>query len=140
MKQLLILALTLPVSLWAYQKNTAAVPKQTGAPVKLVCKVYAGSMPVDSLYVYESFGLGKRVVARAGRPSPDSMFVLTVPASTPKFYLVGTNEATTVKIILGEEKEVKLWGNAEYMQKSRTQGSKANTSLEKLQGQIAALQ
>ncbi len=141
MKQLLLFALLLPASLWAFQKSSGVVPKKTsGASVTLICRIYGVPANQDSMYVYESLGLANRVVARGSRRGLDSAYVLTIPASAAKLYLVGASELSTVKIILGEEKEVTLWGNSQFMQKARTVNSPANKSFENLQTRIAGLQ
>lgn len=140
MKKFLLLALLLPASLWAFQKTTSAAPsKSGGGTVTLVCRIYGVPSNLDSLYLYESIGLANRVVARASRQGADSAYVLTIPTSSPKFYLVGSSIASTTSVILGEEKTVTLWGNSQFMQKARTINSAANKSLEKLQAQLDAM-
>ena len=140
MKKFLLLALLLPASLWAFQKNNTASPKKSSSgTVTLVCRIYGVPSNLDSMYLYENMGLANRIVARASRQGADSAYVLTIPASSPKFYLVGASEAFTAPIILGEEKQVTLWGNSEFMQKARTVNSPANKSLEKLQAELDAM-
>jgi len=133
----------MPASLWAFQKGNALKPAQaptkSGKTVSLSCRLYGTKESADSVYLYESVGLAKRIIARAGKSGADSAYVLTIPASAPRFYLVGANEQSTAKVILGEEKEVTLWGNTQYMQKARTVNSPANKSLEALQVRIQAI-
>ena len=141
MKKLLLAALLMPASLWAFQKNTAAKPaqppvKSTGS-VTLVCRLYGTHSSADSVYLYENLGLAKRILARAGRSGADSAYILTVPAGAPRFYSVGANEQSTTKVILGEEQQVILWGNTQYMNKARTMKSPANKALETLQERLA---
>jgi thiol-disulfide isomerase/thioredoxin len=138
MKKLLLLTLLLPASLWAFQKTKTASPKQ-GGTVILTCRIYGVDANLDSFYVYEGMGLANRIVARASRTGADSAYVLKLPASAPKMYLVGANELSTAKIILGEEKEVTLWGNSQFMQKARTVNSPANKAFENLQIRLAGL-
>lgn len=140
MKKFLLFALLLPASLWAFQKNKSGAPNTASGTVTLVCRIYGVPSNLDSIYLYENIGLANRVVARASRQGVDSAYVLTVPASSPKFYLVGSSIASTTSVILGEEKTVTLWGNSQFMQKARTVNSAANKSLEKLQAQLDALQ
>ena len=123
MKKLLLAALLLPASLWAFQKNTPAKPAQSpakGGTVTLTCRLYGTHSSADSVYLYENLGLAKRIVARAGKSGADSAYVLTVPAGAARFYSVGANEQSTAKVILGEEKQVTMWGNTEFMHKART--------------------
>jgi thiol-disulfide isomerase/thioredoxin len=140
MKKLLLLALLLPASLWAFQKSKPATSGKQGNSVTLVCRIYGVASNLDSMYLYESMGLANRVVARASRRPLDSAYVITVPASAPKMYLVGANEQSTAKIILGEEKEVTLWGNSQFMSKARTVNSPANKAFEQVQARLAGLQ
>jgi thiol-disulfide isomerase/thioredoxin len=139
MKKILLFTLLLPASLWAFQKNNGGSNQKPGT-ITLICRVYGVPANLDSMYVYENMGLANRVVARGSRRALDSAYVLTVPVTTPKFYLVGANELSTTKVILGGEKEVTLWGNSQFMQKARTVNSPANMAFEKLQTQIADLQ
>lgn len=140
MKKFLLLALLLPASLWAFQQNKAVPPQKNGKTVTLICRIYGVPSNMDSMYIYENMGLGNRVVARGARRPLDSAYVLTLPASAPRLFLVGANELSTAKIVLGEEKEVTLWGNSQYMQKARTLNSPANKSFEQLQARIAGIQ
>ncbi len=140
MKKLLLVALLMPASLWAFQKNTATKPVQTpsksGGTVVLTCRLYGTQGSADSVYLYENLGLAKRIVARAGKSGADSAYVLTVPAGAPRFYSVGANEQSTAKVILGEEKQVTMWGNTQFMHKARTVNSNANKALESLQQRL----
>ena len=140
MKKLLLFALLIPSSLWAFQKSNtakpAATPTKKGENITLTCRLYGTQGSADKVFLYENFGLAKRIVASAGKSAADSAYVLTVPASTARFYSVGANEQSTAKIILGEEKQVTLWGNTQFMQKARTVNSPANKALESVQNQI----
>ncbi|MDO8368359.1 MAG: TlpA disulfide reductase family protein [Saprospiraceae bacterium] len=140
MKKLLLAALFLPASLWAFQKNTAAKPAQSptksAGTVTLTCRLYGTQGSADKVYLYENLGLAKQMVASAGKSGADSAYVLTVPASPARFYSVGANEQSTAKIILGEEKQVTLWGNTQFMHKARTVNSPANKALETLQERL----
>ncbi len=141
MKKLLLAALLMPASLWAFQKNNpvkpAQLPSKSGNNVTLICRLYGSRVSADSVYLYENLGLAKRIVARAAKSGADSAYMLTIPAGTARFYSVGANEQSTAKVILGEEKQVTMWGNTDYMHKARTVNSDANKSLEKLQERLA---
>ena len=128
-----LLFLLLPLSLQAYQKTAKAVDEVT-----LVCKIY--SAPANSQYIalFEQVGLAYREVAR-GQRLPDSSFVLKIPASKPRLYHIGFNETMNGRIILGEEKSLTLYANAQYMEKGRTTGSPANKALENMMKRIQAL-
>lgn len=128
-----LLFLLLPLSLQAYQKTAKA-----GDEVTLVCKIY--SAPPGSQYIslYEQIGLAYREVAR-GQRQADSSFVLKVPASKPRLYHIGFNETMNGRIILGEEKSLTLYANAQYMEKGRTTGSPANKALENMIKRIETL-
>ncbi|MFN0033896.1 MAG: TlpA family protein disulfide reductase [Saprospiraceae bacterium] len=140
MKKLFLALLFLPASLWAFQKNTAAKPAQPpakgGGTVALTCRLYGTQGSADSIFLYENMGLAKRIVGRAGKSGPDSAYVLTVPMGKPRYYSVGAAEQSTAKIILGEEKQVTLWGNTQFMEKARTINSPANKGLENLQARL----
>lgn len=141
MKKLLLFALLMPASLWAFQKNTASKPAPKPAKsnnnITLVCRLYGTQRSADSVYLYENYGLAKRIVARAGKSGVDSAYVFSIPPSAARFYSVGANEQSTAKIILGEEKQVTMWGNTQFMNKARTVNSEANKALEAVQVQIA---
>lgn len=141
MKKLLLVALLCPASLWAFQKNTTpkpaqAAPKNSGT-VTLSCRLYGTQGSADKIYLYENIGLAKKVVASAGKSGADSAYVLTVPAGSARFYSVGATEQSTAKIILGEEKQVTMWGNTQFMHKARTVNSPANKALEAMQQRIS---
>jgi len=140
MKKLLLAALFLPASLWAFQKNTAAKPAQlptkNNGTVTLTCRLYGTQQSAEKVYLYENLGLAKQIVASAEKSGADSAYVLTIPAGPARFYSVGANEQSTAKIILGEEKQVTLWGNTQFMNKARTVNSAANKALESLQERL----
>jgi len=140
MKKLLLFALLVPSSLWAFQKNTAAKLAQTPAKnegnITLTCRLYGTEGSADKVFLYENIGLAKRIVASASKSGADSAYVLSVPATAARFYSVGANEQSTAKIILGEEKKVTLWGNTQFMPKARTVNSPVNKALESVQNQI----
>jgi peroxiredoxin len=141
MKKLLFLALLLPASLWAFQKTNTAKPAQqapkSSSNVTLTCRLYGTQVSADQVFLYEDFGLAKKVVATATKTGVDSAYVFTIPGGTARFYSVGANEQSTAKIILGEEKQVTMWGNTQFMTKARTVNSPANKALEDLQARLA---
>jgi thiol-disulfide isomerase/thioredoxin len=53
---------------------------------------------------------------------------------------VGVYESAVARVILGKEKEVKLWANAPFMEKGRTFGSEANKAYEEMVKRTTALQ
>jgi thiol-disulfide isomerase/thioredoxin len=142
MKKLLLIAFLMPASLWAFQKNNTAKPAPAGAKapannVTLSCRLYGTNSSADKIYLYENIGLAKKVVASAGKSGADSAYVLTIPAGPARFYSVGATEQSTARIILGEEKQVTLWGNTQFMHKARTVNSPANKALEAMQERIS---
>lgn len=138
MKKLLFLTLLMPAMLWAQGNKNAA--KKTAGTVTLVCRVYGVPTNLDSMYVYENLGLANRIIARGGRRAQDSAYVLTLPASEPRMYLVGSSEQSMARVILGGEKEVTLWGNSQFMAKARTVNSPANKAFEAVQASITRFQ
>ncbi len=138
MKKWFFLLILLPASLWA-QKNTASKTASDKSVVHLICHLYGVPAGIDSISLYELGGLGNRSIARGGRRMPDSAFVLTVPASKARFYGVGVSETAASKVILGEEPDIKLYAQVQYMELGRTVGSPVNTAYEKLQKQIVLL-
>ncbi|MBV6439599.1 MAG: Thiol-disulfide oxidoreductase ResA [Saprospiraceae bacterium] len=138
MKKLLLLFFLLPMVIASAQqpsRNTAKATSATGK-ITLVCKLWEVPLNVDSINLYEYAGLANRVVMRAGRRQPDSAWVFTLTASKPRIYGVGVGENALAKVILGEEKEVTLWANVNYMDKARTVNSPANKALENVIKQI----
>ena len=141
MKKLLLLFFLLPaIATFAQQTPKPAAKKAAdkldSKKITLVCKLWEVPLNIDSINLYEYSGLANRVVARAGRRLPDSAWVFTLPASKPRIYGVGVGENAVAKVILGEEKEVTLWGNVNYMDKARTVNSPANKALENVFKQI----
>ncbi len=142
MKKLLLAVLLMPASLWAFQKTNTTKPAPTpakgGNTVTISCHLYGTRVSADTVYLYENMGLSKRIVARAAKSGLDSVYVLSAPAGPARFYSVGAMPQSTAKVILGEEKQVTLWGNTEYMHKARTVNSPANKTMENVQARIAA--
>jgi len=136
MKKLFLLLL-LPLSLQAYQKPTQATAK-AGNDVTLTCKIVGAPVTSTHITLFEQVGLAYREVARGPR-QPDSSFLLTVPASKAKLYSIGFDATMNGRIILGEEKQLTLYANAEYMALGRTTGSPANKALENMQKRVTAL-
>ena len=131
MKKLLVVFFLLPaLAVWSQSASRAVSQKTPAGKITLVCKLWEVPLNVDSINLYEYAGLAHKVVARAGRRQPDSAWVFTLPASKPHFYGVGIGENSLAKVILGEEKEVTLWANVNYMAKARTVNSPANKGLE----------
>lgn len=138
MKKWFLLLILLPATLWA-QKNTTAKTTAGKSTVQVICYLYGLPAGMDSITLYELGGLGNRAIARGGRRMPDSAFVLNVPASKSRFYGVGLNEVAAAKVILGEEPEIKLYAQAQYMELGRTVGSPINTAYEKLQKEVVKI-
>lgn len=137
MKKLLFL-LFLPATAWAFQQPAKTTPKGAAGNLQLICKVINMPANTDSLTLYEFAGLASKPIARATK-SADSSYVFSVPMSKPRFYGVGVTSGAVAKIILGEEKEVTLWANAQYMEKARTLKSPANTGYENMRKQLEKL-
>jgi len=145
MKKLLFLLAFLPLSAWAFQQPAAKnAPKATTASkantVTLACRLISIPANVDTLRLYEYIGLAKRVVARAVIRPSDSAYVFTLPMAKPRFYGVGFYENNTAKVLLGEEPQLTLWANVQFLDKARTSGSPANKKVEDLQKAIANFQ
>lgn len=141
MKKLLLLFFLLPAMTASSQQSPksaskVASTKPAADKITLACKLWNVPPNTDSINLYEFAGLANRIVARAGRRQPDSAFVFTVPMSKPRIYGVGVTDNAIGKIILGEEKEVTLWGNSNFMDKSRAVNSAANKGLENMRKQI----
>lgn len=141
MKKLLLLFFLLPAIVASSQQSPKAAIKTTltqpaADKITLACRLWNVPPNLDSLNLYEFAGLANRLVARAGRRLSDSAFVFHVPMSKPRIYGVGLTDNSIAKIILGEEKEVTLWGNSNFMDKSRTANSPANKAMENVRKQI----
>lgn len=136
MKKLFFLLL-LPLSLQAYQQAPQK-PKASGDPIQLTCKIVEAPPNAENIYVYEQIGMASREVARGARQA-DGSYVVTMPASEPRIYSIGFNDAQTGRIILGKEKAITLWANAQFMEKGRTIGSDANKTYETMRAQAEQL-
>jgi thiol-disulfide isomerase/thioredoxin len=132
MKKLLLFIFLLPAIAASAQVASKTPSNKTSSSNKitLICKLFEVPANTDSVNLYEYAGLANRVVARAGRRQPDSAFVFMLPASKSKIYGVGVGENALAKVILGEEKEVTLWANVNYIEKARTVNSPVNKGLE----------
>lgn len=141
-KRLLPLFLLLAHFSFAQQATKTSAKANTPATgqISLVCKIVDMPPGVDSISLYEYAGLANRVVARAGRRLPDSAFVFALPAAKARYYGVGLAENALAKVVLGEEKDVTLWANANYLDKGRTVNSAANKAREQVVRQIEAFQ
>lgn len=136
MKKLLFLLL-LPLSLQAYQQAPNK-PKTGGGQVSLTCKIIEAPPNAQTIFVYEQIGLAAREVARGTR-QPDGSFLITLPTAEPRIYNIGFNDAQTAQLILGQEKELTLWANAQFMEKGRTVGSDINKAYETMRAQAEEL-
>jgi thiol-disulfide isomerase/thioredoxin len=136
MRQLLVLLFLFPMLVTAQTslKNTAASNKK----VVISCRFLERPANIDSFFLYETVGLGSRIVGRSTLRTSDSAFVFSVPASaTPRQYGIGaSNPAVYAKIWVSDEPEMTLWGNFAYLEKSRTVGSAVNRSWEAIQKRI----
>ncbi len=140
MKKLLFLLAFLPLTAWAFQQPAAKNAGSKTGTITLACRLISVPSNADTLRLYEYMGLAKRVVARAVIRPSDSAYVFTLPMSKPRFYGVGFYENNTAKVLLGEEPQLTLWGNVQFLEKSRTSGSPANKKVEEMQKSIAAFQ
>ncbi|MBL7798983.1 MAG: TlpA family protein disulfide reductase [Saprospiraceae bacterium] len=125
MKKLLILLL-LPFSMQAQAPKKAAIPADQ---VNLVCKIVDAPPNAQMIFAYEQVGIANREVARGTR-QPDGSFLVSLPAGEPRVYNIGFNDAQTCRVILGKEKDLTLWANAQFMEKGRTVGSETNKAYE----------
>ena len=128
MKNILFILLLLPLSAFAFQQPKAAGAKGT---VTLICNIVDAPPGADSLRLYKMQGMGGSVVATVG--AAGGKFVFKLPAGPAKLFGIGFSEAAIAKIILGEEPEITVWANANYLDKARTMNSPANKGLETLQ-------
>jgi peroxiredoxin len=128
MKNILFILLLLPLSAFAFQQPKAAGAKGT---VTLICNIVDAPPGAHSLRLYKMQGMGGSVVATVG--AAGGKFVFKLPAGPAKLFGIGFSEAAIAKIILGEEPEITVWANANYLDKARTMNSPANKGLETLQ-------
>ncbi len=134
----ILLFLLFPLSMQAYQPATKTVSARNGQ-VTLVCKIVEASANAEYIMLYDQVGLALREVAR-GQRQADGSYVLTMPTTPkPRFYSLGFNETQIGRIILGNEPELTLYANAQYMEKGRTIGSAANKALENVLKRTEAL-
>lgn len=114
-----------------------STPKKPESTITLLC--HFDDCTMDSISLYERKGLAVRSISKAGRRAEDKAYVFVLPASKPQFYTVGINEAMVKTVILGEEKEVHLWGQCSAIDAARTMGSAANKELETITKRLRAL-
>jgi thiol-disulfide isomerase/thioredoxin len=110
-----------------------------GESVTLVVRMPGAPASLDSISLYENRGMANVRVAKGIRRLPDSAFVFQLPASEPRFYNVGPGEMTTAKVIVGQEKEVALWGSFQFFDRARSLNSPMNKSYEKLRKRFEEL-
>ncbi len=136
MQKLLFFFILLPF--WAGAQTAA--PKQPAKNVTIVCHFVERPSYVDSFFLYETIGLGNRVVSRSSLRTSDSTFILTVPASSvPRMYVLGSkNMPLTAKVWIADEPEMNFWANFNYLDKGRTVGSAVNRNWEGVQKRIDA--
>jgi len=134
MKKLLILLL-LPLSMQAQAPQKAKIATDQ---INLVCKIVEAPPNAQTIFVYEQIGIANREVARGAR-QPDESFLVTMPAGEPRVYNIGFNDVQTCRVILGKEKNLTLWANAQFMEKGRTVGSDANKAYETMRAKAAEL-
>ncbi|MEO6039479.1 MAG: hypothetical protein ABIQ93_13785, partial [Saprospiraceae bacterium] len=120
MKKIFFLLAFLPLTTWAYQQPVAKDNGKKSGTVTLACRLISVPSNVDTLRLYEYIGLAKRVVARGVIRPSDSAYVFTLPMSKPRFYGVGFYENNTAKVLLGEEPQLTLWANVQFLEKART--------------------
>ncbi len=136
MKKLLFLFfLSFSVAVFAQSPKSEKGP---AGQIKLVCKIVSAPSNAEFIKLYEQIGLAYKEVAR-GQRQADSSYVLTVPAGRARLYSIGFSETMNGRIILGEEKQLTLYANAQFMDKARTMGSPANKAYENVRKQIENL-
>jgi len=137
MHKLLAFLCLLPTLLSA-QPSAKNTPTTTAKNTIIACRILERPANVDSFYLYETIGLGSRIMGRSILRTSDSAFVFSVPtSSTPKMYGIGaSNPAVFAKVWVAEEPEITLWGNFMYLEKSRTVGSPLNRSWETVQKRV----
>ena len=136
MKKLLFFLL-LPLSAHAFQPGAKAAGTGKGQ-VTLTCKIVEAAGNAEFIQLYDQVGLAFREVTR-GQRQPDGSYVLSIPMSKPQTYSIGFNETQYGRIILGEEPQITLYANAQYMEKGRTIGSAANKALELMLKRVETL-
>ncbi len=132
-KVLLLLLLALP-----FQAHEQTSTKSPSSSVRLVCKIIDSPPNANNIFIYEKIGLATREVARGVRQE-DGSFVATVAVGEPRIYFVGFNDLQAAPVLLGKEKEITLWANAQHMEKGRTVGSEINRAYEQLRQQAEQL-
>lgn len=120
------------------QKTAKPAKAASSAPasgvVTLTCKFINFPPNADSLTLFDPAGVVVKPAYRTSHlPNDSSTFVFKIPMSKPRFYAIGIGENAVGKLILGEEKDVTVWGNAQYIEKSRTVNSAINRAYEGVQ-------
>jgi thiol-disulfide isomerase/thioredoxin len=104
-----------------------ANPKQ----VRLICNITDPPAPTDSLHLYQYVGFGAKVIGSAAR-AQDGTYTFLVAKSAPKTYGIGFTDNNLARVVVGEEPEVKLWANAQFIERARAMGSVHNAELERI--------
>lgn len=140
-KLLTALLLIAPLFLFGQQPKKAAASTTTAAKtatkatttkeVRLICNIIDAPSPVDSLVLFEYGGYGAKPLQKVLKGA-DGTYTFTLPGGESRFYGVGFTENGMTRLLLGEEPEVKLWANANFMDRARTLGSVQNAALESM--------
>ncbi|MEQ1743905.1 MAG: TlpA disulfide reductase family protein [Saprospiraceae bacterium] len=134
MKKLLFFLL-LSASMQAQGPQKGAI---SADQISLVCKIVEAPPNAKLIFVYEQIGLASREVARGNRQE-DGSFLINMPVGEPRIYSIGFNDVQTGRLILGKEKSLTLWANAQFMEKGRTVGSDANKAYETMRSKAEQL-
>lgn len=138
MKKLLLTALTCLLAIAAVWSQAATL--KPGEKISVVVRMPGMPANVDSFSVYEPLGLANKYIGRAVRRLPDSAYVFNTVASAPRFIALGPSESQLTRVIVGQEKEVLVWGSFIFFDKARTVNSQANKQWEQLRKRIASFQ
>lgn len=135
MHKLLTILVFLGLSVTAMQAQTSGNAKN----IRFICNIIDPPSDFDSLRVYEYKGYSARAIAGAARAS-DGTYTFVLPKGKAKIYGLGFNDNNLMRVVLGEEPEVKLWANAAFIDRARTLGSIQNAALENITRRTSAYQ
>jgi peroxiredoxin len=99
------------------------------ADITLRCELKDCVEEVLTLYTFNG---GAFIPVQQATPEEDGAFEFKVPASTPRFYYVGTNSKNRLPLILGQEEKVVLRGPCSAIPGARFTQSKINNDYAKL--------
>lgn len=122
MKYLISICLLMGGTMLQAQKAApkSGAPAKTSNKVNVVVQIYGRPTNADSIGVFEFSGLGAKMIKRGGLRASDSAYVVELPAGKPRIIGIGYNNGQLMRLVVGEEPEIKAFANFQYMELGRS--------------------